>query len=330
MRVIFISLWLKSVSLTQNSFLRFRDTDLIVSMTLPCGHNSNPKFNLYKGKINNHIPPNLGSSPSLTLKRDTIICHRAANMIILESSLNQLVSMFYRLSLLKSRHISSSPWHTDPLPCSLYLQGELSNGYTLPLLHSSNLPSQQLMSLSKTQSWSSLNLLIALYWSENEDVLFGQLHMSLTMWPWPSVLILSLCLVSELHSNQIHLHPSDCVRLLLPSSCWSIWVDRPCCCTWRVVGYTSFQGHFLDEAPADMPLPRVCAPALTLKNAFLIALTLVFHMLGYISSQAEGQSCALFLEGHWCSAQGGYAAGPSLRACWMNRGKGQKEMVKGI
>lgn len=238
-------------------------------------------------------------------------------MVILESCLNQLVSTSCRLFLWISRCIlSASPWHS---PSTLIIRPPRGSFLTeifclAPLIKSTFAMTNE----SKTQSWSSLNLLIAFHWLENEDVLFGQLHVSLTMWPWPSVLILSLCLVSELHSNKIHLHLPDCVRLPLPSSCWSIWEDRPCCHTWQVFGYTSFQGHFLDEAPADRALPRVCAPSVTLKNTFLIALTLVFHTLGYIFSQAEGQNCALFLEGLWCSAQARYAAGPSyVLAEWM-------------
>lgn len=164
MRVIFISLWNNA-------------------------HTSNPKFNLYKRKINTHIPPNLGSPTSLTLKCDTICLSQSwkydkFRILPQPASLHVLQI----LPSLTPRYIlSAPPWHTDPQHHSLGLQGELPTQYTLPLLHSTNLLSQQLMSLSKTQSWSSLNLLIALHWLENEDVLFGQLHMSLTMWPWPNV-----------------------------------------------------------------------------------------------------------------------------------------------
>lgn len=178
------------------------------------------------------------------------------------------------------------------------------------------------MSLSTTQSWSSLNLWIALHWLENEDVLFGQLHVSLTMWPCLT-LILSLCLVSDLHSNQIHLHPPDWVRLPLPSSCWSFWMDCPHCSTWQVATQLS------RVTSSWYGPPCVCAPAVTLKHFSHSTHTRVSHARVYNFPSWRAKLCLTPL-GALVLSSGQVHSRTFLCACWMNKGNKQKETVEGI
>lgn len=178
------------------------------------------------------------------------------------------------------------------------------------------------MSLSTTQSWSSLNLLIALHWLENEDVLFGQLHMSLTMWPCLT-LILSLCLVSDLHSNQIHLHPPDWGQAALAFFVLGLMNGLPSL-QHLAGGYTAFQVTSSWYGP-----PRVCAPAVTLKHFSHSTHTRVSHAQVYIFPSWRAKLCLTPL-GALVLSSGRVHSRPFLCACWMNKGNKQKETVEGI